>query len=72
MKRIIRNIILLALILVALEQTIVLLGKSSDTFRTQQTIIEEEQMDPAAFFYTESVHALRSEKKMRQALKKEK
>ncbi|VXD18142.1 hypothetical protein [Marinoscillum sp. 108] len=69
MKRVIRNIVLLVLILVGLEQGIVFLSQYSETFKAQQHIISEEHMDPAAFFYTESEHALRAEKKLRQTLK---
>ncbi|WP_421893792.1 hypothetical protein [Marinoscillum sp.] len=68
MRRRIRNIVFFVLILMGLERSIVFFGESSETFKLQQSIILKEQMDPAAFFYTESDHALRAEKQMRNAL----
>ncbi len=52
--------------LMILQQAIELLSNAA--FLEERQLIEDQNMEPSAIFYTESVHALEAEKQIRQRL----
>ena len=65
MKRKLRNGLFFAMAVIGLQQVSHLLGEK---FGDEREIIQSREIDPSAFFYTESEEALRAEKAVRDKL----
>ncbi len=70
MKRIIRNTTFFVVAVLILQFLSVWAGDQLPVFKSQKVMMKERDIDPSAFFYTESKEALAAEKKIREAIER--
>lgn len=65
MKKLAKTVVFMSAIIL-LQQGILFLGRT--TYKYEKQVIEQNNMEPSVFFYTESEHALEAEKTVRESV----